>query len=318
MLADHAATIAGAFAGRASVVGDLVMVARGEQGRVWRLDTADGPLAVKELLIRQTPAEAEADVAYQEAVLAAGTVPMPRPVRTTNGDVLLEVDGTQVRAYEWVDLLPMDTGLDADVVGATVAAVHRIPFAAPRPLHPWFTDPVGATRWAELLRASREAEAPFAEALAAEIPHLLRLEALMEAPTELQACHRDLWADNILPTASFGVCVIDWENCGLEDPAQEIPMFLVDFGAGDQRRVAELYRAYLDAGGPARIRGRGSFTMVIAQFGHFWESAIDRYLSPASAADEKSRSLSRLAVLIDSPFRIDHIDEMLDSVAAAR
>ena len=58
--------------------------------------------------------------------------------------------------------------------------------------------------------------------------------------------------------------------------------------------------------------------MVIAQFGHFWESAIGRYLSPDSTADEKSRSLSRLAVLIDSPFRIDHIDEMLDSIAAAR
>ncbi len=260
-------------------------------------------LAVKELLIRQTPAEAAADVAYQEAVLAAGTVPMPRPVRTTTGDVLLEVDGAQVRAYEWVDLLPMDTGLDPALIGATVAAIHRIPFAAAGRSTPG--SPIrSGDRWAELLHASRAAEAPFAEALAAEIPHLLRLEALMEAPTELQTCHRDLWADNILPTAASGVCVIDWENCGLEDPAQEIPMFLVDFGAGDQRRVAELYRAYLDAGGPARIRGRGTFTMVIAQFGHFWESAIVRYLSPASTADEKSRSLSRLAVLIDSPFRI--------------
>ena len=140
----------------------------------------------------------------------------------------------------------------------------------------------------------------------------------MEAPTRLQACHRDLWADNILPTAASGVCVIDWENCGLEDPAQEIPMILVDFGAGDQRRVADLYQAYVDAGGPGRIRGPGSFTMLVAQFGHLWEFAIVRYLSPTSTPEEKSRSLSRLAVLIDMPFRIEHIDEILDSTAAAR
>ena len=318
MLADHAATIAGTFAGGTSPVGDLVMVARGEQGRVWRLDTTEGPLAIKELLIRQTPAAATADVAYQEAVIKAGTVPMPRPVRAASGDVLVDVDDAQVRAYEWVDLLPMDTGLDATVVGATVAAIHRTPFPAARPLHPWYTDPVGEPRWAELLDASRAAEATFAEALAAEIPNLLRLETLMEAPTGLQACHRDLWADNILPTAASGVCVIDWENCGLEDPAQEIPMILVDFGAGDQRRVADLYQAYVDAGGPARIRGRGSFTMVIAQFGHFWESAIGRYLSPTSTPEEKSRSLSRLAVLIDMPFTIDDIDNLLDSTATVR
>ena len=66
--------------------------------------------------------------------------------------------------------------------------------------------------------------------------------------------------------------VIDWENCGLADPAQELPMAMIDFGLGDQRRIAELYLAY-DGGGPARISGFGSFTMVIAQFGHFWESA---------------------------------------------
>ena len=170
MLADHAATIAGTFAGGAPPVGGLVVVARGEQGRMWRLDTAHGPLAIKELLIHQTPAEAAADVAYQEAVLSAGTVPMPRPIRATTGDVLLEVEDSQVRAYEWVDLLPVDTGLDATVVGATVAAIHRTPFAAARPLHPWYTDPVGESRWAELLDAGRAARAPFAESLAAEFP----------------------------------------------------------------------------------------------------------------------------------------------------
>jgi hypothetical protein len=36
----------------------MILVARGEQGRVWRLDTDHGSFAIKELIIRQTPADA--------------------------------------------------------------------------------------------------------------------------------------------------------------------------------------------------------------------------------------------------------------------
>ena len=36
------------------------MVARGEEGRVSRLDTETGAFAIKELIIRQTPADAVA------------------------------------------------------------------------------------------------------------------------------------------------------------------------------------------------------------------------------------------------------------------
>jgi hypothetical protein len=53
-------------------------------------------------------------------------------------------------------------------------------------------------------------------------------------------------------------------------------MAMIDFAFGDQRRVTELYLSYLEAGGPAPISGHGSFTMVIAQFSHFWESADPR------------------------------------------
>jgi thiamine kinase-like enzyme len=86
-----------------------------------------------------------------------------------------------------------------------------------------------------------------------EITELLRLEALIEPPVNLQSCHRDLWADNILPRPTDGVCVIDWENCGLADPAQELPMAMIDFAFGDQRRLADLYSSYVEAGGAGRV-----------------------------------------------------------------
>jgi thiamine kinase-like enzyme len=316
VLSDHSATIARAY-GAGVPIAEMVVAARGEQGRVWRLDTDSAALAIKELVLRLSPADAEADVAYQEAMLATGAVLMPRPVRTIFGDVLCDLGGYQLRAYEWVDLLPTDHDLDPVIIGATLATIHRVRHEPARPLIGWYTDPVGASRWTQLLDEAKAADAPFAAALAEEIPQLLRLEAFIKPPANLQICHRDLWADNILPRPAGGVCVIDWENCGLADPAQELPMAMIDFAFDDQQRIAELYLSYVEAGGPARINGYGSFTMVIAQFGHFWESAITAYLS-ANAPEAKAHSLDRIAELLNPPLRVRHLEEMLDTIASVR
>jgi thiamine kinase-like enzyme len=231
--------------------------------------------------------------------------------------VTVDLAEYQLRGYEWVDLLAVDRSLDPTTVGATIAAIHRVQYVSARPLIDWYTEPVGASRWRQLLEESKIAAAPFADALDSEISELLRLETLMEPPMNLQSCHRDLWADNMLPTPSGGLCVVDWENCGLADPAQELPMAMIDFGLGDQRRIAELYLSYVEAGGPARISGFGSFTMVIAQFGHFWESAITAYLT-TDASEERAHSLDRIAELLNPPLRVTHLEEMLDTIASAQ
>jgi aminoglycoside phosphotransferase (APT) family kinase protein len=316
VLSDHAVAIGRTY-GIGPPIREMILVARGEQGRVWRLDTDYGAFAIKELIIRQTPADATADAAYQEVVRATGAVPMPRPIRTPDDRVVVDLADYQLRAYEWVDVLVMDRSFDPATVGATMAAIHRVPYAPARPLIGWYTEPVGASRWRQLLEESKTAAAPFVDALDSEISELLRLETLLEPPASLQSCHRDLWADNMLPTVAGGLCVIDWENCGLADPAQELPMAMIDFGLGDQRRIAELYLSYLDAGGPARISGFGSFTMVIAQFGHFWESAIISYLA-TDASEERAHSLDRIAELLNPPLRVTHLEEMLDTIASAR
>ena len=58
----------------------------------------------------------------------------------------------------------------------------------------------------------------------------------------IQTCHRDLWADNVLPTADGGVCVIDWENSGPADPSQELGCVLFEFARFDPGRVRALTR----------------------------------------------------------------------------
>jgi len=87
---------------------------------------------------------------------------------------------------------------------------------------------------------------------------LVALERLMEEPRELQTCHRDLWADNVLRTTAGGLCVIDWENCGLADPSQELALVLFEFGLGDSERARTLYRRISTAAGQAGSSGEAT------------------------------------------------------------
>ena len=72
-----------------------------------------------------------------------------------------------------------------------------------------YHEPVGADRWDRLVEQLLEAGAPFAGRLADLRDELVALESWIEPPQMLQSCHRDLWADNVLPTADGGICVID-------------------------------------------------------------------------------------------------------------
>jgi len=312
---EHLAALVAEGFGLGAPIDDMSPVARGEQGQVWRLDTDDGSYAVKESFEPPSEADAAADVAFQEAVLGSSKVSMPRPIRTTSGSVLATVAGRQVRAYEWIDLLPTDYGFDPAVIGETVAAIHRVKHEPARPVHSWYTDPVGASTWQDLSRRVTASGAPFAEGFASDVLTLISLEALLVPRHNLQNCHRDLFADNILPMAQGGICVIDWENCGLEDPSQELGVVMFDFTVGNPERSRELNNAYVDAGGPGRLTGRGSFSMLIAQFGHFYESAAKDWLDPKSSPNDRDHAIGRFNELFSNPLTLDRIDKFLDAVS---
>ena len=313
---DQMAELVAAGFGLSAPLGELSPVARGEQGQVWRLDTGQGSYAVKESFELSSEIEAAADVSFQDAVLASSQVSMPRPIRTTSGAVLATIAGRQVRAYEWFDLLPTDYEFDAAAIGGTIAAIHQVQHEPARPLHPWYTDPVGKSTWHDLSRRLIGARAPFADGFAAEVPMLVALEALIEPRQNLQNCHRDLFADNILPMVQGGICVIDWENCGLEEPGQELGVVLFDFTVGTPERSRRLHEAYVDAGGPGRLIGRGAFSMLIAQFGHFFESAAKEWLDPSSSQEDREHARGRFDELFAKPLTLDRIDGILDAVSS--
>jgi Ser/Thr protein kinase RdoA (MazF antagonist) len=287
-------------------------VARGRQGEVWRLETTDGAWALKVGHERRTEQEVALATAFHEAAYAAG-VPTPPVVRTVDGAVLADSGRHQVRVHGWVDLGAPDPLLDPAAVGSVVAAVHRVPFEGGGELDAWSRTPVGADRWDELVADLRAARAPFADRLADLRDELVALEEWLEPPTRLRTCHRDLWADNLLPTRQGAVCVLDWDQSGPADPSHELACVLFEFGRTDPGRARALTSAYADAGGPGEVARRGHFTMLIAQLGHITETAAGDWLEPNRRTPTRDDAEAWVAEVLDDP----HTRQVLDDLLAA-
>ncbi|GAA1412324.1 phosphotransferase enzyme family protein [Catellatospora coxensis] len=287
-------------------------VANGRQGAIWRLETSTGRWAVKTLFHPADEDEAHAATVFHEAAYAAG-VPTPQVRRTVAGTVFALIGQTPVRVYEWVDLKGTDTGLDPELVGTVVAAVHRVPAAGAGPVDPWYREPLGPERWDELVRELAAAGAPFAGRLAGLRDELVALESWLEPADAVQTCHRDLWAANLLGTADGGVCVIDWENSGPADPSHELACVVFEFGRTDPGRARALVDAYRQAGGPGTLDRRGHFSMLIAQLGHITEIAATDWLHPEARNRHRADSAAWISEVLDEP----HTRELLAGLLAA-
>lgn len=287
-------------------------VARGKQGLVRRLETSEGLWAVKSPLAHVPEPEVALSTAFQEEAWAAG-IPTPEVRRTVEGQVLAEVAGRQVRVFEWVDLLAPNAGLDPEEVGALVGALHQVRVPPQGSPHPWNHAPVGAARWDALVMLLGDAGAPFAGRLAALRDELVALEGWLVPPEQVQTCHCDLWADNLLATAAGGLCVIDWDNSGPADPRHELGCVLFEFGRTDPGRARALVSAYRSAGGPGAVERPADFTMLIAQLGHITETAACDWLEPNPRSPNRQESQAWISEVFDEP----HTREVLLGLLAA-
>jgi thiamine kinase-like enzyme len=309
VLTDHAGPIADAF-GLGAVLAFTGPVARGEQGEVWRLVSDRGVWAVKRSYGEFPAADAQRAGVFQNLAREHG-VPTPVAVTTAAGHYGEEVAGTLIRVQSWVDVLDRDPLLDPAAVGGVVAALHRTGHPADGPPHYWYTEPVGSDGWDLLVSEARRQHAPFAERLAGYRDELLALEDLLTPLLPQQTCHLDLWCDNLRPTVAGGLCLLDWDNCGPGDPSRELAMVLFEFGRTDPDRVAALYRAYREAGGPGRVKAPTDFGQVIAQLGHIGELQLRRWLDPTTTDADRAGALRGVEEFLAEPLDRRTVDAIL-------
>jgi Ser/Thr protein kinase RdoA (MazF antagonist) len=324
--ADEAAAVFGL--GR--VQGLPVVAARGEMGRIWRLETATGPWALKEVF-RPGPDAADLarlDTAFQEAALGAG-VPLPRPIVAPDGRVLVEVGPADhrrsVRVYAWIDLRGREAVVPLGEVAAILGRLHALAIPDPRPIDPWFRDPVPADRWPALIDRARAAGVPWAPTLEHLVPDLLagtELAARAFAgsgsgagssdPPATITCHLDYNPENVLLDTRGRPVVVDWENSGPELADQELASALAEFVA-DPAETATFLRAYADAGGPARLRGRSSFGMILTVQAALVRTYAERALDPSFSDEDRARSAHWVADIAAQVFTVERVDRWLEA-----
>lgn len=287
-------------------------VARGQLGQVWRLSTDTGQFAVKEWFAGPNVGEVDRDAEFSELARMAGVL-VPEVVRTVDGDVTAFVGDTMIRVCTWLDLEPRTRGLDPAAVGSVVARLHHVGTRTDEPVARWFSEGFGPVAWCALLEHLVDEDAPFVADFAPLVGSLIEVESVMVPHESPIVCHRDLWADNVLPTSDGRICVIDFENLGPADPSQELAMVLFEFGDDDAARARDLYTAYLEAGGPARITHPGDFTMLIAEQAHIGHLAASRWVSERDQA-ERRRLEAWFRELLDDPVTLPRIDRILTAV----
>jgi Ser/Thr protein kinase RdoA (MazF antagonist) len=287
-------------------------VASGRVGAIWRLVTDDGAWAVKLVTVTDDDELVEIleGVAFQEAAQRA-SVPAPKVRRTTTRDLLADVGGLRVFVQEWADLEPPALDLDPVGIGGLVARLHLVPFRGSVGVDDWYTAPVGARRWTELVAELRARRAPFAEHIETLMPEIRELEALLGGPPRtLRTCHRDLWADNVRRTPDGGLCVFDFDNAGLADPSQELAAMLVEYAGMDPTRANTIRAAYAGAGGPGRVTGPADFAMAIAQLTHILGAGCRGWLAASTDADRADHE-AWVHEYLDRPLTMRQIDALL-------
>jgi Phosphotransferase enzyme family len=253
--------------------GPLVAIASGPSAvhRSWRLSTSRGRFAVKAFGRDQHARGVEAwegPVRLELAALTAG-VPLPRPrLAVATGAGVAEVAGlgpqpALVRVHEWVDgSTPTAPGVDK--VGRRARRhLGRDP-PRRRPLWRGRTDPTlvsGRPRCGALVEAGRWCGAGRVRvgwAPRRRVPLLAEVEELAAARTAetvpLVMTHSDLVPGNVLVSATGRPWIVDWDDAGPWNAAEEVAAAVVSWssrahGEPDERAALALVEGYRRADG---------------------------------------------------------------------
>jgi Ser/Thr protein kinase RdoA (MazF antagonist) len=274
------------------------------------------------------PAAWEAPVRLELAALAAG-VPLPRPrLAAETGAGVDEVAGlgpypVLVRVHEWVDgstpTAPASTRL-AGELGGVLAAIHRlgVPCGEGAQVPRWYRAAHGAGHWRRLATRVERAGREWAGRLCAALPLLADVEALVAArvaeAVPLVVTHSDLVPGNVLVSAGGRPWIVDWDDAGPWNAAEEVAAAVVSWsssthGEPDERVALALVEGYRGAGGVLQGHSPTVLAGSLNAVANWLELNVRRSLS--QAADQAVRRQAEAAVagaLIELPRRLARLD----------
>lgn len=276
-------------------IGPMTRVHGGFANRMYRLDTAQGSFAVKELnlLDRRRPYRVQDVFRFERAAFNAG-IPMPEPISADHHTLVHRwVEG------EKVPEAPVPAAY-AFEIGEILARIHALDVAwAPGPIE----EPT-ARDWPELAARAAATGQPWAGELASRVETFLAMAHFVdtcERPGPVVLTHGDIQPWNLLARSGRPV-VLDWELAGMLDLAGELGSTALSLAKGpgfDEIRPA-VFRSVLDgyvAGGAALPPSGPSWfaSMIGGWLGHTrWN--ILRCLAGAEASTGPGLALSHESV----------------------
>lgn len=303
-------------------LGEARDVARGAMGQVMRVDTDRGSWAVKRLFPWANIANAETDMTIQEAAAIEG-VPLPRPIRSVNGNAVEAVNGENYRVYEWIEIASLPSspaGLElAGAIGQTLATLHAMRLPATQRVTPWLTTRPPQERWRALAEQSTAGPAPWASALAGALPILQALEPVADrSPVgEPILCHNDLGPGNVAYGSAGELVVLDWEHAGPQAPSQELGYVLVAWctaaGSADTAAAQALAVGYRQIAPFPEPPDIAMFAGVACSTLNFTAGQIH---SALTSTDEGQRDFAtaNLSNLLERPLTTEMLQALADAV----
>ena len=328
-------SIAEAF-GLGVPTGPLVAITSGPSAmhRSGRFSTSRGRFAVKAFSRDRHVHNVEAlegPVRLELAVLAAG-VPMPRPclaVATGAGVAEVAGPGSQpvlVGVHEWVEgttpTAPAPTGLAAEL-GAALAAIHSVGYryGEHTQADPWYRAAHGAAHWKGLAAHAERAGRGWAGRLRAALPLLAEVEALAAAraaeTVPLLVTHSDLVPGNVLVSVDGRPWIVDWDDAGPWNPAEEVAAAVVSWSSGahgepDERVALALAEGYRQAGGGFHEHSPTVLAGSLSAVANWLELNVRRSLGEATSQPFRSQAEAEVAgALSELAWRLARLDRWM-------
>lgn len=268
--ASEASALAEVF-GLGAVEREATHAARGAMGEVFRVDTSNGPFALKRLFDGPTGDEA-LNVQFQFAAADAG-VALAMPVLAAGDTVVANIDDQWWRAYQWIEgtHVPNDGPAPLEVaikLSGHLGRLHAMRFDMGPEVDGWF---LGASD-EELDTALETAERCGVDVSGARraLPGLAKVSRMpvLAAPS---GCHNDPDRPNVFVDGNGGPVLIDWDNAGACYPDGEFAGALWHWAVeGNEARqagaIAAMTEAYRNAGGEFRNPGLEVFATMCSSW----------------------------------------------------
>ncbi|MEV6350263.1 phosphotransferase [Actinoplanes sp. NPDC051851] len=289
---DALGAVAAAFG--LGTVQDVRVIADGLMNRNWQVATPAGRFAIKQVLDVDAVAARRQHAAT--AALAAGGHPVPAPLRTGDGDTLLEYEGHIYAVAPWVSGAHRDgaqlSAAEAGELGSLLARLHTglAQVMPPVPAAMRETPAEAAVakdkidRYAAAAgqREPGDAMDEFVLArlherrqLLAEVGHLRPVEDTEIAPSGW--VHGDFQHLNVLWTESAVAAVLDWDRLKPRPLAAEVVRSgTLLFGSGDERGL-DLGRVAAFVTGYRSERVLDDAALADAEHRLWWERVCDTW-----------------------------------------